>query len=397
MENRGSGIDSDLASSSKIQHPKSKIYDTVVIGAGINGCSCAYFLSQANQNVILIDQDGIAAGGSGAAGAFISPKFTKGGYLKELLEEAYLFSLDFYTINFPEHIQRAKLLQIANSDENEVRLNAFKETTSLEFSTDSSEVASILTPYAKESASLVLKEGGVVDAKAMCEALAEGIDFSREKVDRLRYEDGVWHIGDIRAKRIILATGSYDVVVKMPYLELRRVWGHRIDVKTTTKVPYSIHHHLSISPSSEDGTLAIGATHNLHYDPFGDEVYDLQEGRKELLEKALKSVTLENVEILKDYVGLRSGSNDYLPIIGKVVDAEKTMDGEFQVSKLKRMDDDSFAHFPELYMINGTGGYGFVLAPFLAKQLTEYITDKTALDSELTPTRFFRRWAKRQV
>jgi len=372
------------------------IYDTAVIGAGINGCSCAYFLSQASQNVVLIDQEGIAAGGSGAAGAFISPKFTKGGRLKELLEEAYRYSLDFYTQNFPDHIHIAKLLQIANSEENEVRLNAFKETTTLTFSEDSSESESILTPYAKAFASLVLKEGGVVSAQAMCAALAEGVDFSSDKVDHLHYADGVWQIGDIRAKRIILATGSYDLVVKMPYLELRRIWGHRIDVKTTTKVPYSIHHHLSISPSSKEGTLAIGATHNLDYNPFGDEVYDVEEGRKELLEKALKSVKLENVEVIKDYTGLRSGSNDYLPIIGSVIDAEATMDENFKVGRLKWMSDDSFTSFPELYMINGTGGYGFVLAPYLAKQLTEHITDNTALDTALTPTRFFRRWVKKQ-
>ncbi len=371
-------------------------YDVAIIGAGINGCTSAYFLSQDNQNVIIIDQEGIATGGSGAAGAFISPKFTKGGRLKELLEEAYLYSLNFYTQNFPEYIHIVKLLQIANSDENEVRLNAFKETTSLMFSEDKSAADSILTPYAKEAASLVLDEGGVVNAQAVCAALAEGIDFSTEKVDVLHHSEGVWQIGKIRAKRVVLATGSYDVVAKMPYLQLRRVWGHRIDVKTTTKVPYSIHHHLSISPSSEDGTVAIGATHNLHFNPFGDEVYDVEEGRKELLEKALKSVKLENVEVLKDYTGLRSGSNDYLPIIGPVVDAETTMDETFRSSNLKRMSDESFTYYPELYMINGTGGYGFVLAPYLAKELTEHIVDKTALDKELTPTRFFRRWAKRQ-
>ncbi len=372
------------------------VYDTAIIGAGINGCSCAYYLKHARQNVVLIDQEGVASGGSGAAGAFISPKFTKGGRLKELLEEAYLFSLDFYTTHFPAHIQRAKLLQIANSDENEARLNAFKETTTLAFSEDDSAVEPLLTPYAKACSSLVLEEGGVVDAQAMCKALAEGIDLVQEKVDLLTYDDGLWQINGIKAKRIILATGSYDVVIKMPYLELRRVWGHRIDVKTSTKVPYSIHHHLSISPSSEEGTLAIGATHNLHFDPFGNEVYDLEAGREELLEKALKSVKLENVEVLKDYVGLRSGSNDYLPIIGPVVDADKSMDESFKPSKLKKMDDESFSYFPELYMINGTGGYGFVLAPYLAKKLTEQIIDNVPLEPELTPTRFFRRWAKKR-
>ena len=395
MEN-GESRENISSSSSKVQDSKSKIYDTAIIGAGINGCSCAYYLKQAKQEVVLIDQEGIASGGSGAAGAFISPKFTKGGALKELLEEAYRFSLDFYTTHFPDHIQKAKLLQIANSDENDVRLNAFKETTTLACSSDKSAVSALLTPYAKSCSSLVLEEGGVVNAQAMCRALAEGIDLVQGKVDVLTYDKGLWHIDNIKAKRIILATGSYDVVIEMPYLQLRRVWGHRIDVKTSTKVPYSIHHHLSISPSAQDGTVAIGATHNLHFDPFGQEVYDIEAGRNELLEKALKSVKLEDIEVLKDYVGLRSGSNDYLPIIGKVVDAGKTMNATFKPSKLKKMDDEAFSYYPQLYMINGSGGYGFVFAPYLAKQLTEMICHEKVVDAKLTPTRFFRRWAKRQ-
>ncbi len=371
------------------------LYDTAIIGAGINGCSCAHFLSQAKQDVVLLDQEGIAAGGSGAAGAFISPKFTKGGYLKEMLEVAYLFSLDFYLQNFPQHIKKAKLLQIANSEENALRLNAFKETTTLRFSTDKSEVSSLLTPYANDADSLVLEEGGVVDATAMCQALAEGIDFVQSKAETLEYKEGVWHIGGIKARRIILATGSYDLVVKMPYLELRRVWGHRIDVKTTTKVPYSIHHHLSIAPSSKEGTVAIGATHNLHFDPFGAEVYDVETGRRELLEKAALSVELQDVEVIKDYTGLRSGSNDYLPMIGAVVDADATCNADFKPSKIKQMSEADFVHYRGLYMINGTGGYGFVLAPFLAKQLCEHILEDKPLDTALIPSRFFRRWAKK--
>jgi tRNA 5-methylaminomethyl-2-thiouridine biosynthesis bifunctional protein len=180
----------------------------------------------------------------------------------------------------------------------------------------------------------------------------------------------------------------------MPYLQLRRVWGHRIDITTSTKVPFSIHHHLSISPSSEDGQVAIGATHDVHFDPFGAKPYDYEAGRKELLEKALMSVRLEDVKVLKDYTGLRSGSNDYLPIVGKVVDASKTLSADFDVRKLKKMDDSAFSYYPELYMINGTGGYGFVFAPFLGAQLAEHICNGKGLDPELAPSRFFRRWAK---
>jgi len=371
-----------------------RVYDTAIIGAGINGCSCAYFLSRAGEDVVLIDRKGIAAGGSGAAGAFISPKFTKGGPLKELLEEAYRYSLDFYTKNFPDQIQRAKLLQIANSEENEIRLKAFKETTKLAISPVPEEADVLLTPYAKGFASLLLEEGGIVDAKAMCEALSEGIDLVDAAVEGLSYEDGHWKAGPVRAKRVILATGSYDAVVAMPYLQLRRVWGHRIDIKTSTKVPFSIHHHLSISPSNEDGRVAIGATHDLHFDPFGAKAYDYEAGRKELLEKALMSARLEDVKVLKDYTGLRSGSNDYLPIVGKVVDAAKTLSADFDVRKLKKMDDSAFSYYPELYMVNGTGGYGFVFAPYLASALAEHICGGKELDPELAPARFFRRWAK---
>ena len=393
MENRDSTRDLlDLSTSNKTPD----IYDVAIIGAGINGCTSAYFLSQANQKVVLIDQDGNAAGGSGAAGAFISPKFTKGGLLKELLEEAYLFSLNFYSQNFPKHIQKAKLLQIANSEENALRLNDFKKSTTLSLLEGRKEVDEILTTEAKEAVSALLEEGGVVNAQVMCQALSANIELMKFKVEYLSYEGGLWKIGDISARKVILATGSYDVVMKMPYLELRRVWGHRIDVKTDTKVAHSIHHHLSISPSSQEGIVAIGATHNLHFNPFSSETYDIEAGRKELLEKAAISVNLENVEVIKDYTGLRSGSNDYLPIVGPIVDVKETMNEAFKVSKIKQMKDESFSYFSELYMINGTGGYGFVLAPYLAQQLTQHIVEGVPLKTALTPTRFFRRWAKKQ-
>ena len=87
------------------------VYDVAVIGAGINGCSVAYFLAKSGKRVALFDKEGIAAGGSGAAGAFISPKFSKGGELKELMEKSYLFSLDFYSQNFPSYVNAFFLIQ----------------------------------------------------------------------------------------------------------------------------------------------------------------------------------------------------------------------------------------------------------------------------------------------
>ena len=63
------------------------MYDIAIVGAGINGSSVAYEFLKQNKKVILFDQDTIASGGSGAAGAFISPKFATSGELKDLLDE----------------------------------------------------------------------------------------------------------------------------------------------------------------------------------------------------------------------------------------------------------------------------------------------------------------------
>jgi len=46
-------------------------------------------------------------------------------------------------------------------------------------------------------------------------------------------------------------------------------------------------------------------------------------------------------------------------------------------------------------MINGSGGYGFVLAPYLAKMLRDEILSGTKINEKLAPARFFARWAKK--
>ena len=50
------------------------VYDTIIIGAGIAGATTAHMLTQKGQSVLVLDKNGIASGGSGAAGAFVSPK-----------------------------------------------------------------------------------------------------------------------------------------------------------------------------------------------------------------------------------------------------------------------------------------------------------------------------------
>ncbi len=362
------------------------MYDVAVIGAGINGSSVVYELTKAGKKVILFDGGGVATGGSGAAGAFISPKFSKAGELKEILHDAFLYSIDFYEKNFPELLTKAQLLHIAKDESDAKILRVYKEKTSLELKELESGI--------NESVSI---DAGIVDAKRMCEALSKYAKFVKESVETLTYDDGYWVINETySAKEVVLATGAYTPVIKEPYIELRGVWGHRIDIKTSTQNPYSLHQFVSISPSKE-GTLSIGATHNVHYHPqTAKEPYDKEQGRAELLEKASRTIELENVEVIQDYMGLRSGSFDYMPLVGELVLSSETLANKDIRFKVKKPDFSEYSYYPNLTMINGSGGYGFVLAPYLAKILVEHILYDAEISKRLIPARFFARWVKKR-
>jgi tRNA 5-methylaminomethyl-2-thiouridine biosynthesis bifunctional protein len=230
----------------------------------------------------------------------------------------------------------------------------------------------------------------------MCQALAKEITLIQEDVATLRFEDGFWIInGNYRAKRVVLATGAYRSVLSEDYLNIRGVWGHRIDIQTSTINKTILHQFVSIS-TSENKQLSIGATHNVHYHPqTTTEPYDIAKGREELLEKAKKTLDLKDVTILKDYTGLRSGSSDYMPIIGKVVASNESMQLPRRTLEMKNLDFTLLSYYPNLYMINGSSGYGFVFAPYLAKQLSEHIVAEKEISCELLPARFFARWARR--
>lgn len=378
--------------------PTSKIspYDVLIIGAGINGCCSAYFLSRAGLRVALVDQEGIASGGSGAAGAFISPKISKAGELKDIMGEAHGESLAFYTTHFPQFTLTKPLLHIANSPKESDKLEHFKRDTALKHSPIDAELTSLLNAEALADSHIYFDEGAVVDAQGVCHAMTNESDFFVLKAENLHHSDELWHVGELSGKHLILTIGAYPKLLPIDYVGLRGIWGHRIDIETSTHIPCILHHHVSISPTTKEGIVAIGATHDVHYSPLSGEPYDIEEGRDILLEKAAKTLKLNNINILKDYMGLRSGSNDYLPMLGSLVNAEATLAKYPHIRHGENVDPSEYIYYPNITMINGSGGYGFVLAPYLAKRLKDFLVEERVIEPILSPSRFFPRWAKRQ-
>lgn len=365
------------------------IYDVAIIGAGINGTALAYNLHKKGLSVALFDKE-IAAGGSGAAGAFLSPKFSKSGALKKLINTALDEALEFYEEYFPNHIRHHPLLHIAKT---------LKEAEALRQMKNSGEVPLLSNPpFVPSGEFLYTSKSAIVDAKAMCKALAMQSLFIEKRVGSICFDGELWLIdNEFKVQKIVLATGAYKHLINEPYLRnaVRGIWGHRIDIKTTTHIPCSIHQYLSVAPTKE-GVTALGATHDVHFHPDKGISYDYEAGRAELLANALKTIRLENVEVIKDYVGLRSGSFDYLPFIGELVDSKATFTRFSKTELMKKPPRyKTFCYYKNLYVINGSAGYGFVLAPYLARILAESIVEAKEIPDLLKVARFFPRYVRR--
>ncbi len=371
------------------------MYDVAIVGAGITGSALAFFLTRSGQRVLLLDAVGIAAGGSGAAGAFVSPKIAKEGELKALSEEAFLFALEFYASHFPHLTRFAPLLHVSTDPAQNDKIEHFREHTALKTCALSSEAQSLLSQR-PALASVMLERSALVDAAQVCRAMAEGADFVVHEVKTLTCKPTHCLLDHFEAKKVVLCIGAYRPILELPYVSLRGIWGHRIDITTTTRLPYHLHQYLSVAATFE-GRSAIGATHDVHYHPqYSFEPYDIEAGRLELLRKAAQSVTLEHVDVLRDYTGLRSGSNDYLPLLGPLVDAEATRLSLPGLRSGRRYDRAQYCYYPNLSLFNGVGGYGFVLGPYLAQQMARHLAEGMALPSMLDPTRFFERWVRRR-
>jgi len=362
-----------------------KEYQYIIIGGGVCGCSTAYQLSQDTTDILLIDKNkDVAMGASGAAGAFLSPLLGKPNKFKDLVARSLKYSTKFYKENFNEFIKTCGTVRIPKDEQDKEKFETYKPYIDFE--------------YTKKEQGYYFPIGSVVQSYQICKKMIKRVQtqFNYE-VNEIFYDGKCWVVNnEFKAKNLILATGYETTLLDQFYIQIRAVWGRRIDVTTSTKVDLNFHKACSISKSAKnkDGlySLSIGATH--HRDKKGVENIDLN--HKNLLEKANDILKLENVNIINDYVGARACSVDYFPILGEVIDGEATLKEFPYLRHGTHVQQDRFTRYKNLYIINGVGGRGFVLAPFLAKELVSFIINGDKIEKELTVERLFRRGVKKR-
>jgi tRNA 5-methylaminomethyl-2-thiouridine biosynthesis bifunctional protein len=366
---------------------QTKVYDTIIIGAGIAGASIAYTLQQKNQKVLVLEKESIASGGSGAAGAFVSPKIGKGSPLQTLTNEAFAYAYRFYTTYFPEYYKQTGVIRLPKEKEDARRFDSYRAYNYLPFSDYSQEQVESLGFHTSFDG-FYFPEGGVCEAKAICEAMLVGCEVKLHEVKQLTYDSEVWHVDGFYANNVVLATGHQNHLIDVRYMGISGLWGERGDYQTALQLENSLHQSLSIG-ASENGMVKIGATHakGVKSPSICDE--KRLEG---LLHNAGKLIDTSDFTLLQSHCGMRSGSRDYMPLVGSVIDVAFMLQ---TYPQLLRGAKPPLKYFENLYIYNGLGGRGFVFAPLLAEELSKYILEEKIVDSQVSPDRLFYKWCRK--
>ncbi|MFA9374192.1 MAG: FAD-dependent oxidoreductase [Poseidonibacter sp.] len=383
-------------------------YDYVIIGAGIAGCSTAYFLSKYSKSILLIDKnEKVAFGASGAAGAFLSPLLGKTNNFKDLITKSLKFSTQFYKDINSKSLSNCGVCRIPKNDEDRKKFESYKDYMDFEYS--------VLDD------GYFFEIGSQINPSEVCELLTKDIDkkLNYEIKEFDRNEDNSWIINkEIKAKNIILTTGANTKLIKEEYFDIRAVWGQKIDVLTSSCTDINYHKACSVSKAIKiDDNIykvSIGATHH-RFDcdknicDYCVQVANLNkncsncysksivnEDSLKLIDLANDIVKLEDIKVVDVKIGPRASSTDYFPMLGKLVDSKRSFEKFPHLINGTHIKDEMLEMIDNLYVINGVGGRGFVLSPYLANQLVENIINKSKIDETITTHRLFKRWAKKQ-
>ncbi|DAB28185.1 MAG: FAD-dependent oxidoreductase [Sulfurimonas sp. RIFOXYD12_FULL_33_39] len=376
------------------------MYDYLIIGAGSAGCSTAYFLHKEDKSVAVIDREGIAGGASGAAGAFLSPLPGKKNLYNTTVNDALNFSIDFYEKLLPDAVDKKGVLRVANDNFQEDKLaqNHIEHTYF-----DTKKIQYISKDF-RDIDGYFYENAAVIEPIQICKELTKECDFYKEDIKELTFKNGYYLANGIKAKNIILSQGVSSHLVDIPYVTISPIFGLRIDVKTTSNVPFNIHKSISVSTNKRDGNISIGATHERHDSSkmeclttcdkcsFYVNSDDMQINT--LLAQADELIKLENLEVTKIYKGARATIKSYFPVIGKVVDFEASLKKHPSIKNGTKIPQESLEYYPNMYIINALGSRGFVFGPYLAKILTEHILYNTQIPKELSTQKLFYKMAR---
>ena len=329
--------------------------DVVVVGAGVVGCSVAYYLSRQGVKVKLVERDGIGSGASTHATGFLSllgAEFSQGPSFETALA-AYREFPDVVkdleeTTGIDLLYQRRPSLRLALEEEEETLIKDLmswqQDLVRVKWigPDEVHEVEPRLTRQIRGAA--YEDESAQLDSYRLTLALAQaaekrGAELQLRPVtgflgDSSRVTGVRTATGDIECGTVVIAAGTWSSSFGDALnfaIPVRPLKGERLILRFDGP-PLPV---LISSPkrghmiSRLDGVLSVGSTGGRDYDQnnlFLGEEYDsvpTETAKLELLQRAIDVLPgLESAELVEQLAGSRPLSPDRMPIIGPVPGVE---------------------------------------------------------------------------
>ena len=377
--------------------------DVVVIGGGIVGCACAYYLSRAGARVLLLEKGAVASGTSKAGQSHVvlweQPEINmRLGRASRLLYEQLSAELPFDI----EYSQTGSLAVVEKAEDWPAFVESVRALQALDLNCSllSSDELSYLEPnLARDLAGgASFPEDGQVNPLYATLALAEAAKRNRAVIQERTEVIGIERSRCGALTAVITPAGriATDTVVNAAGVwspEVGRMVGVEIPVKprrghivvTETLSPDIIHCKIILAAGymqtlTAGGGVALAA--NIQQTRSGNLLlgssrefagFDWSVSYSVLRDMVARNLrflpALQNVHAIHSYAGLRPYSPDLVPIIGKV----DTVDG--------------------FYLACGHEGAGITMGPISGKLISELITgqEPSLPTGELSLSRFEQR------
>ncbi|WP_299521335.1 FAD-binding oxidoreductase [Winogradskyella sp.] len=207
---------------------------------------------------------------------------------------------------------------------------------------------------------------GWLDTEKLIDAykvFLRGIDALRESeflYDELNIESNGLQYSDIKAKHIVFAEGfGMKKNLFFNHLPLNGTKGEVLTIKAPgLNLDVAIKSSVFIIPIGNDH-YTVGSTYN--WDDKSN--VPTEAGKNELLSK-LKTFINCDFEVVKHVAGIRPTVKDRRPLIGRHPEHQ------------------------DLYVLNGLGTRGVMIAPYVAGKLYQFIENAHPLDAEINSNRF---------
>jgi len=327
-----------------------------IIGAGIAGAMTALQLQQRQQEVTLIDQNGLFGGASGAPQVSVHPQLTLDA------SQYSRFSLAAYQylrmILGPLLHEDGFLRQPSGSQDRE-------RQTAL------ADLFNQLPGWLKVTdTGLLYDKGGWFEPAVLSHTLLSGLSVDNATITDINYLSGEWQLTSEQGNQgqftdVIIATGSGSQLEQLQTLPTTYIGGTCLQPAWQHDDQQVYSGAVSRFPSV-NGLATLGSTYqHLQTVSDFDKSLDLKNLRSAI--SNLDWIDQTTLEAATPWHGIRLASRDRRPLVGPMPDFSQLdkMKGPFR----RQVRDKDIPYIPGLWINTAFGSHGMTHAPFAAEYL----------------------------